>query len=227
MASYWKVLTLLLLFCFLLVIESTADQTAVNDSKPRDDYYNPPFDPLVSSPLYSKAGTRLVTLNELAVHGSVNGTLRPYWLAIMGRVYDVDKGERHYGPDGGYSFFTGCDGTKAFVTGEFNDDGLTDDTSELTPEQLLDIDGWVQFYEKDYTFVGKLIGRYYDKNGNPTKAYYKYMKRLEKGREIKSDKEADEKEFPPCNSRFTQSTGGTVSCSTKRYLCTCTCTCTV
>lgn len=139
------------------------------------EYFNPPFDPNVP-PLYSKSGTRLVTLNELYAHGSINGTLRPYWLAIMGRVYDVDKGHAHYGPEGGYSFFTGCDGTKAFVTGEFNDEGLSDDVSELTPLQLLDIEGWVKFYDKDYTYVGKLIGRYYNEKGNPTKHYYKYVK---------------------------------------------------
>lgn len=29
------------------------------------------------------------------------------YLAIMGRVYDVQKGSKHYGPGGGYSFFAG------------------------------------------------------------------------------------------------------------------------
>ena len=28
-------------------------------------------------------------------------------IAIMGRVYDVKKGAKHYGPDGAYSFFAG------------------------------------------------------------------------------------------------------------------------
>lgn len=72
------------------------------------DYYNPPFDPdNPSEPLYSKAGTRMITLNELAAHGH-SGPLKPLWLAIMGRVYDVEKGAEHYyGPNGGYKFFTG------------------------------------------------------------------------------------------------------------------------
>ena len=73
-------------------------------------YYNPPFDPdNPPKPRYSKAGTRLITLNELAAHGH-SGPLKPIWLAIMGRVYNVDKGAEHYyGPEGGYKFFTGRD----------------------------------------------------------------------------------------------------------------------
>ena len=76
--------------------------------KPTPDYYNPPFDPdNPPEPVYSKAGTRMITLNELAAHGH-SGPLKPIWLAILGRVYDVDKGAEHYyGPNGGYKFFTG------------------------------------------------------------------------------------------------------------------------
>ena len=72
------------------------------------EYYNPPFDPNnPPEPFYSKAGTRMITLNELAAHGH-SGPLKPLWLCIMGRVYNVDKGAEHYyGPNGGYKFFTG------------------------------------------------------------------------------------------------------------------------
>lgn len=85
----------------------TADQEN-KEEKATPEYYNPPFDPNnPSEPLYSKSGTRLITLNELAAHGH-SGPLKPIWLAIMGRVYDVDKGAEHYyGPNGGYKFFTG------------------------------------------------------------------------------------------------------------------------
>ena len=213
MASLWKVLGLILIF--YLLGETRSEEP---ENPPKDNYHNPPFDPTSHTPTYSKAGTRLITLNELAAHASVNGTLRPHWLAIMGRVYDVDKGHTHYGPEGGYNFFTGRDGSKAFVTGEFNDIGLTDDVSGLTPLQLLDIEGWVEFYNKEYTYVGKLIGRYHDRNGNPTKEWYKYRKRLAKGKEEKEEKAAEEREFPPCNSRFTQGEGGIVFCSTKRQV---------
>ena len=69
---------------------------------------------------------RLVTHAELARHGAevVNATRdRTLWLSICGQVFDVTAGARHYGSGGGYAFFTGRDGTRAFVTGEFNEAG--------------------------------------------------------------------------------------------------------
>ena len=80
----------------------------VNTHMPSADYFNPPFDPEnPPDPIYSKSGVRLITKNELAAHGS-NGSLRPLWLAILGKVFDVSKGEEHYyGVNGGYNFFTG------------------------------------------------------------------------------------------------------------------------
>lgn len=182
-------------------------------------YYNPPYDPAnpPEEPLRSASGTRLVTLNELAAHGS-SGAVRPLWLAIVGRVYDVDTGyNRSYGPQGGYNFFTGRDGSKAFVTGDFTEEGLVDDLSDLTPLQVGEIQGWVEFYDKDYTFVGKLIGRFYDETGNPTKYWYRYQKQLKKAEVIKADDEAEKRLYPPCNSRFVQGEGSSVSCSTRRY----------
>ena len=88
--------------------KSSEESKKEKDTTASEKYYNPPFDPKnPPEPLYSKTGTRLITLNELAAHGH-SGPLKPIWLAVMGRVYDVDKGAEHYyGPDGGYKFFTG------------------------------------------------------------------------------------------------------------------------
>ena len=41
-------------------------------------------------------------------------------------MFDVTRGEKHYGKDGGYHFFSGVDASRAFVTGEFKGDGLVD-----------------------------------------------------------------------------------------------------
>jgi cytochrome b involved in lipid metabolism len=57
---------------------------------------------------------RLFTRKELAESVGDAPVLR---LAILGKVYDVSKGRKHYGKDAGYSFFAGRDGSKAFVTG--------------------------------------------------------------------------------------------------------------
>ena len=136
---------------------TTATPGATNAPEP---YYNPPFDPENPPPeLKSPSGTRLFTRNELAAHGP-NGPLKPILLSVLGRVYDVDRAPEYYGPKGGYKFFAGRDGSRAYVTGEFNEKGLTDDVEGLTPFQIGEIEGWTKFYEKEYTFVGKLIGRY-------------------------------------------------------------------
>lgn len=53
--------------------------------------------------------------------------------------------------------FAGCDGTRAFVTGEFNEKGLVDDVTEFDSSRLLDLLTWVEFYEKTYRFVGQFV----------------------------------------------------------------------
>lgn len=75
---------------------------------PEPDYYNPPFDPEnPPEPIFSKSGVKMITKNELAAHGH-SGPLKPIWLAMVGQVFDVDKGAKdYYGPEGGYKFFTG------------------------------------------------------------------------------------------------------------------------
>ena len=203
--------------------QKTPESDQVKDSEKMSSdspFYNPPFDPENPTELYSKSGTKLITLNELAAHGH-SGPLKPVWLGILGRVYDVNKGASHYyGPNGGYNFFSGRDGAKAFVTGQFDEEGLTDDVEDLTPMQLGEIDSWIQFYDKEYTFVGKLIGRYYNRDGSPTKAWYRYQKSLGEQAKIKAEQKALEKRYPGCNSRWSEKEGGFVSCSEKRYVCT-------
>lgn len=88
----------------------TAEEVEVPRHKhPAPDYYNPPYDPAdPSEPLYTKSGVRLVTLDELAAHGHSAIPQKPIWLAMMGKVFNVDKGAEHYyGPNGGYKFFSG------------------------------------------------------------------------------------------------------------------------
>ena len=97
---------------------------------------------------------RLLTKEELAQYNGKEGS-RGLYLAVFGQVFDVEKGARHYGPGGGYEFFGGCDATRAFVTGEFNGKGLTDDVEGFSPQQMLEVETWVDFYRKEYTPVGE------------------------------------------------------------------------
>lgn len=49
---------------------------------------------------------RLFTSDELAQYdGEANS--KGLYLAILGKVYDVSKGKKHYGPGGSYHFFVG------------------------------------------------------------------------------------------------------------------------
>lgn len=111
---------------------------------------------------------------------------------------------------------SGRDGTRAFVTGEFDDKGLRDDLEGLTALQLGELEDWVKFYDKDYTFVGKLIGRYNTKEGSPTKEWYKYLKKLSEKEKIKAEQRELEKQYPGCNSKWNEQEGGVVYCSEKR-----------
>lgn len=120
---------------------------------------------------------QVLTKEELSKFRGENGG--PIYLALMGRVFDVTKGKDFYGPGGGYSFFTGfylsniftyydfcslsinfyslilgIDGTRAFVTGDFTPSGLIDDISELDDGDYLGIKNWIDFYAKDYFYIG-------------------------------------------------------------------------
>ncbi|XP_078599302.1 neuferricin-like [Branchiostoma floridae x Branchiostoma japonicum] len=131
----------------------------------------------------------------------------------MGKVFDVTKGERVYGLNGGYSFFVGRDGTRAFVTGEFTEEGLIDAVDGLGWRGLLGIEEWVQRYEKDYTYVGKLIGRYYDEEGNPTKELLDVEKKMKAAHSEKNAEEEFKRTFPPCNSMYTEEDGPKFVCT--------------
>lgn len=88
--------------------------------------------------------------------------------------------------------------------------------SELSPLQLGELDNWVQFYEKEYIYVGKLIGRYYTQDGSPTKDWYRYQKQLGEKDRIKAEQKKLEQQFPGCNSNWSEKTKGKVYCSEKR-----------
>lgn len=49
---------------------------------------------------------RVFTANELAQYKGDKGS-KGLLLALLGRVFDVSKGAKHYGPNGGYHFFAG------------------------------------------------------------------------------------------------------------------------
>ena len=109
---------------------------------------------------------RVFSLEELREGDGNNGI--PFLLSILGEVFDVSAGVQHYGPGATYNCFVGRDASRAFVSGEFEGEGLVDTLDGLTVSELEGVHGWHDFYvaEAKYPAVGVLQGRYYDANGN-------------------------------------------------------------
>lgn len=154
---------------------------------------------------------KVYTKEELSKYKGENGS--PVYLAVLGHVFDVTKGKKHYGPGGGYEFFAGRDGTRGYVTGEFNDKGLIEDISGFTLSQIHSVNHWLQFYMKDYTFKGYLLGKYFDEHGNPSEAKLEFDRKLVFANKAEEEKKADIVMFPPCNSQFKSGQGKTLWCS--------------
>nr|CAG4638611.1 EOG090X0A5G [Cyclestheria hislopi] len=152
------------------------------------------------------------TKSELSNFKGIDGG--PIYLAIMGKVFDVTKGVEYYGPGGGYSFFAGIDGTRAFVSGEFTAEGLTDDITGLSQQDYLGLKEWVEFYEKDYKYVGNVEGKFYDADGQPTDYWYEVQQWLIEASQGKADEEQLKVQFPPCNIEYKPETGSRVWCTT-------------
>lgn len=53
------------------------------------------------------------------------------------------------------------DASVAFVSGDFNKDTPDqDDVLKLSPSELIGLENWKSFFDKQYEFKGLLIGRY-------------------------------------------------------------------
>ncbi|XP_028662855.1 neuferricin [Erpetoichthys calabaricus] len=157
--------------------------------------------------------TLLLTPEELSRYTGTPDSPGLY-LAVLGQVFDVSRGRRHYSPGGSYHVFAGKDGSRAFVTGDFTETGLVDDLSGLSPLEVLVINDWLSFYKKEYPFVGKLIGRFYTNNGEPTEALKQAETSIYEGQKLKAKTQLDNLRFPPCNSEWSAASGGRVWCTT-------------
>lgn len=157
---------------------------------------------------------RLLSRRELSLYDGEEGS-KGLYLAILGQVFDVHKGHRHYGPGGAYHFMAGKDASLAFITGDFSDSGLTDDVSSLSPVQVVALYDWLVFYQRDYPSVGVVIGQFYSETGQPTEALVQVEASLAEGRRLKTQSEDEAVRFPACNSDWSAARGGRVWCSTK------------
>lgn len=160
------------------------------------------------------SNTVLMRVDELSLYnGKKDG--KGLFLALLGQVFDVSKGEKHYGPKGAYHFMAGKDASLSFITGDFTESEQTDDVSSASPLQLVALYDWLSFYHREYKHVGFVIGRYYTTSGQPTEALQQVEASLAEGQRLKAQSDADKVRFPSCNSEWSASAGGRVWCSTK------------
>ena len=92
---------------------------------------------------------KIFTREELKKYDGSEGS-PGIFLAMLGQVFDVSKAPQFYGPEGGYGFFAGRDASRAFVTGDFDEEGLIDDVAGLSNSDYIGLDEWIGLYHKDY-----------------------------------------------------------------------------
>lgn len=125
-----------------------------------------PDEPTPSTPVepelppMKKRDFTLKQLGELGTGVGEQGEGRVL-VAVNGKVFDVTKGKRFYGPGGPYSSFAGKDASRGLATFsvdvQASENGEVDDLSDLKPSEMEQVREWeLQFSEK-YTLVGKLL----------------------------------------------------------------------
>ncbi|NWH72310.1 PGRC2 protein, partial [Piaya cayana] len=81
-------------------------------------------------------------------------------LAVNGKVFDVSKGSKFYGPDGPYGIFGGRDASRGLATFCLDKDALRDeydDLSDLNAVQMESVREWEMQFKEKYDYVGRLL----------------------------------------------------------------------
>ncbi|XP_064006052.1 membrane-associated progesterone receptor component 2 [Pogoniulus pusillus] len=81
-------------------------------------------------------------------------------LAVNGKVFDVTKGSKFYGPEGPYGIFAGRDASRGLATFCLDKDALRDeydDLSDLNAVQMESVREWEMQFKDKYDYVGRLL----------------------------------------------------------------------
>ncbi|XP_076468245.1 membrane-associated progesterone receptor component 1-like [Babylonia areolata] len=136
----------LLGICGFLIYKIIASRRRAEPSQPKE----PELPPL------KKQDFTLEQLREYDGKGK-NGRIL---IAVNGKVFDVTKGKRFYGPGGPYGLFSGRDASRALATFSLNEDSLRDeydDLSDLNSMQMESVREWEMQFTEKYVYVGKLL----------------------------------------------------------------------
>lgn len=87
------------------------------------------------------------------------------YIAVKGKVHDVTSGKQFYGPGGPYENFSGRDATRGLACQSFDEDMLTkdldgplDDCADLGPDQLENLQGWVERFDEKVSLAMRDTG---------------------------------------------------------------------
>ncbi|KAK4014523.1 membrane-associated progesterone receptor component 1 [Daphnia magna] len=78
-------------------------------------------------------------------------------VAVNGKVFDVTKGKRFYGPGGPYAAFAGRDASRGLATFSVAASEEFDDLSDLTPVQKESVKEWETQFTEKYEYIGRLL----------------------------------------------------------------------
>ncbi|KAI5280756.1 Neuferricin [Manis pentadactyla] len=80
---------------------------------------------------------------------------------------------------------------------------------------MLTLQNWLSFYEKNYEFVGRVIGRFYREDGLPTPELMQVEAVIAEDLEASKQDLKEKQKFPPCNAEWSSTKGSRFWCSQK------------
>merc|ERR1712137_1102792 len=78
-------------------------------------------------------------------------------VAVNGKIFDVTKGKRFYGPGGPYAAFAGRDASRGLATFAVEAPEDYDDLSDLNAMQKESVNEWETQFTEKYEYIGRLL----------------------------------------------------------------------